>query len=91
MQTLQNEYGAKHPRARIEAYRYNPASIRIRIIDPDFKNLGVLDRETLVEPILDDLAEDIRAEITILLLLTPEESKTSFGSIEFDDPTPSRL
>ncbi|SRR5216683_1829656 len=91
LETLRSEYGTKHARAKIEAYRYNPASIRVRIVDPDFRNQGILEREAVVDHILRTLPEDIQADITILLLLTPEESKASFGSMEFDDPTPSRL
>jgi hypothetical protein len=91
LQTLQAEYGKNHPKANIEAYRYNPASIRIRIIDPDFKRTNRLDREELVDPILENLPEDIRSEITLLLLLTPEEQRESMGSMEFDNPTPSLL
>jgi len=91
LQTLQVQYRANHPKASIEAYRYNPASIRIRIIDPDFKRINRLDREELVDPILEKLPEDIRSEITLLLLLTPEEQQESMGSMEFDNPTPSLL
>jgi YD repeat-containing protein len=91
LQALQAEYGPSHPKANIEAYRYNPASIRIRITDPDFRRTNLLDREELVDPILEKLPEDIRSEITLLLLLTPEEQRESMGSMEFDNPTPSLL
>src|SRR5437899_594362 len=33
-------YEAQHPRAKIEGYRQNSVSIRIRIIDPDFAGIG---------------------------------------------------
>ncbi len=90
LQVLRSQYGTQHAKAKIEAYRYNSASIRIRIIDPDFKGLSLIERESLIDSILDTLPEDIRAEITLLLLLTPAERKRSLGSMTFDDPTPSR-
>jgi hypothetical protein len=91
LETLRTGYGEKHPKATIEAYRYNPASIRVRIIDPEFRDKDILEREEVVDRILETLPEEVRAEITILLLLTPKERQTSLGSMEFDDPTPSRL
>lgn len=91
MDTLRAEYEPKHPKAKIEAYRYNPASIRVRIIDPDFAGKDLVARDEMVWPIVELLPEEVRAEITLLLLITPRERDTSFGSMEFDDPTPSRL
>lgn len=91
LETLKREYGSAHPQAKIEAYRYNPASIRIRIIDPDFKGMNRVERDDLVSAILDTLPEGVRAEIMILLLLTPQESKTSPMSQEFDHPAPALL
>jgi hypothetical protein len=41
--------------------------------------------------ILDTLPEDIREEISWLVLLTPDEAKTMLMNLEFEDPTPSRL
>jgi stress-induced morphogen len=89
LDTLQEHYKPEHPKAKIEAYRYNPASIRIRIIDPDFARKDLVERENMVWPLLEGLPEEIRADIIFLLLLTPKESKTSFGSMEFDHPTPA--
>jgi hypothetical protein len=50
-----------------------------------------VERDDLVSAILDTLPEDVRAEITVLLLVTPQESKTSPMSQEFDDPAPALL
>jgi hypothetical protein len=85
------EYEAIHPMAEIEVYRQNSASIRIRIIDPDFQRFDRVDRDAQVWGILTKLPADIQSEISLLVLLTPEEKQTSFSSIEFDDPIPSRL
>lgn len=85
---LRAEYGAKHGRADIQVYRLNSSSIRIRIIDPDFATKDLEERENAIWPILKTLPEEVRADISFLLLLTPAERKTSFGSMEFDDPAP---
>ncbi len=82
-----------------DAYRYNPASIRVRIIDPRFKGVGIDDRDKLVEPILERLPENTQGDIIMLLLLSPDELsnrdivyRTYLNNIfEFDDPSPSML
>lgn len=91
LEALQAEYGAKHPRATIDAYRYNPAAIRVRITDPDFAGQDRIEREDHIESILEQLPEELRADISWLILVTPEERKQSPASLLFDDPTPSRL
>ena len=37
LELLKQDYGMRHPKAKIDAYRVNPAAIRVRIIDPDLK------------------------------------------------------
>lgn len=91
VETLAREYGSSHPKAKIDAYRYNPASIRIRIVDPDFKGKNRIERDDIVSAILDKLPDDVQAEITVLLLLSPDETKTSTMNMEFEKPTPSPL
>ncbi len=85
------EYGASRPTATIEAYRHNSVSVRIRIIDPDFVGQSLADREDELWKILDQLPEDVEAEISLLILLTPTELKKSIASFEFDNPVPSRI
>ncbi len=91
LDTLQKDYTRRHPKALVEAYRQNPVSIRIRIVDPEFASLDRAEREKSVWPILDTLPENIRSDISLLLLLTPDERANSFASHEFDHPIPSRL
>ncbi len=86
-----DKYRFDHPQAQIDAYRRNPASIRIRIIDPDFQGIDRLRREDPVWPLLEELPEEVRAEISMLVLLTPEERSTSFANLEFENPVPSLL
>jgi stress-induced morphogen len=84
-------YDAAHPRAKIEAYRWNSVSIRVRVIDPDFAGKDELDREEEVWGLLKDVPDEAVSEITLLLLFTPEEAKKSFANMDFDDHIPSRI
>lgn len=85
------EYRRTHLNAQIDACRRNPVSIRIRIIDPDFRGMSWVDREPEVWKLLEKLPEDVFANITMLLLLTPEETKNSFANMEFENPIPSSI
>ena len=85
------EYERLHPEAEIEAYRQNSVSVRIRILNPEFAHMSRSEREEAVWAALNSLPDEDIAEVTLLLLLTPEEAKKSFASFEFDDPIPSRL
>jgi hypothetical protein len=84
-------YERAHPQAQIEGRRHNPVSIRLRIIDPDFEGMDRLEREPSIWKLLHRLPEEVLVNITMLLLLTPEEADTSLASQEFDHPIPSRL
>jgi hypothetical protein len=85
------EYEQAHPRAQIEAYRQNSVSVRVRVIDPDFEGHSRAEREEELWALFEDLPEDAVAEISLLLLFTPEEAKKSFANVEFDNPIPSKL
>lgn len=81
-----------------DAYRYNSASLRVRVIDPRFEGMPVEDRDALVEQSLEKLPERTQADIVTLLTLAPSETKFSpevrrefFLNTEFDDPSPSML
>ena len=84
-------YERNHPQALIEGRRHNPVSIRLRIIDPDFQSLDRLEREPDIWQLLRKLPEEVFVNITMLLLLTPEEAEHSLASQEFDHPIPSRV
>src|SRR5438477_7102084 len=87
---LSDEYVANHPQALVTVYRYNSASIRVRVIDPEFEGRDIIDRETDILPIIRRMPDRLQDQITMLLLLTPQESERSMLSAEFDHPTPSR-
>ncbi len=84
-------YAAEHPTAEVEAYRQNQVSVRVRIVDPAFHGLSRSQREDDFWAAFGELPDDLTAELSVLLLLTPDEAKKSLASIEFDDPTPSKL
>ncbi len=84
-------YEEQHPHAQIEVYRQNSASVRVRIVNADFAGISKSDRHDLVWGFLESLSEDYQAEISVLLLLTPEEAKLSFANDEFENPIPSQL
>jgi hypothetical protein len=78
-----------------DAYRYNSASIRVRVIDPRFEGLPIEKRDAMVEPLLEQLPEQTQADIMNLITLSPSEaanpSKLSLVNLEFEDPSPSML
>lgn len=86
-----NHYAEQHPRADVEVYRHNNVSVRIRVIDPTFTGMSRADREDDLWAALQKLPEEMVAEISLLLLLTPQEAKKSFANVEFDNPVPSGL
>ena len=81
-------YEAKHPGARIEAYRYNPYSIRIRIVDAGFEGTGLVARLDYVWEYIETLPEDVQGQMGLCLLMTPEERASSLENLEFDHPQP---
>lgn len=80
---------------RTDAYRYNSASIRVRIIDPRFEGKSDEERDAMVEPLLEQLPEETQADIMNLLTLYPDETSQSFkanyANAEFEEPSPSVL
>jgi stress-induced morphogen len=83
-------YRAHHPQADIVLYRQNSASIRIRIIDPEFTGLDRVQRNDLIWTFLDGLDNDVLFHLTILLLLTPREAGKSLANEDFEQPVRAR-
>ncbi len=84
--------------ARVDAYRYNSASIRVRVVDPRFEGLPTEQRDALVEPHLEQLPERTQADIMSLFTFAPAELaqapntfKEFLLNAEFEDPSPSML
>jgi hypothetical protein len=81
---------------KVDAYRYNAASIRVRVIDRRFKEMNVSKRDEMVEPILAKLPESIQSDIVNLYTFSPEEvqnpkNRSYYLNSEFEDPSPSVL
>ncbi len=84
-------YESEHPGSAAELYRQNPAAVRIRIVDPSFKGLDRIERDDIVWRYLNKLPASARGDITVVLLLTPDELETSFANEDFEHPVPSML
>src|SRR5437764_5629528 len=84
-------YQAQHENAEIEVFRRNSAAIRVCVVDPDFEGKSDHERDRMVWPLLQQLPRDVIWELSILLLLTPDETKKSFAYFDFKHPLPSRL
>ena len=81
-----------------DAYRYNSASIRVRVIDSRFEGLASEERDAMVEPCLGKLPERTQADIMTLFTFAPSELKETpktfrafLLNTEFDNPSPSML
>ncbi|MGL4463593.1 MAG: hypothetical protein ACRDD1_22330 [Planctomycetia bacterium] len=85
------KYESLHPNAEIDANRRNNVTMRVRIIDPDFKGVDRKTRHDDVWNHLEVLPEEVLSQLTMLLLITPDEKKNSIASIDFDRPATSRL
>ncbi len=83
---------AKFPRS--DAYRFNSASIRVRVIDEAFAGKSSEERDAMVEKLLPQLPESIQADIMNLATFIPAEvtgPHQSLWNMEFEDPSPSML
>jgi hypothetical protein len=80
---------------RVDAHRYNSASIRVRVIDSRFEGMTSPEREDLVFPIIDGLPKRTREDILLLLLMAPSErrgrNRHLLVNLEFENPLPSLL
>lgn len=85
------KYQSEHPNAVIDLYRRNSVSIRVRIVDPAFREMSMKERNDLVWDYLDALSDDVQGDISMLVLLAPSEVQRSMGNMEYEDPVPSVL
>jgi stress-induced morphogen len=83
---------------QVDAYRYNSASIRVRVIDPLFEGMSREKRDAMVEQYLDELPPETQRDIVTLITFAPadlERTPTTFRehmlNTEFDSPSPSML
>jgi hypothetical protein len=78
-----------------DAYRFNSASIRVRVIDDRFKGKSLDEREEMVLPLFRQLPKKTRDDILLLLKLAPDElgkiGRETLMNHEFEQPLPSHL
>lgn len=85
------QYEAAHPQAEIEAYRHSSVSVRIRVINPEFRDQSRAEREDELWELFSRLPEEVTSDITVLILLTPEEKEKSIANFDFEHPIPSEF
>ena len=94
-ETRRVEEALKQHFAVADAYRYNSASIRVRVVDPKFKGVSDEQRDQLVDPVLATVPENTQRDIINLVLMYPGEVDESIqahiNNAEFEHPTPSML
>jgi stress-induced morphogen len=94
-ETRQVEQALRQRYPRTDAYRYNSASIRVRVIDDSFKGKSIEERDAMVEPLIDALPREAQADIVNLLTMYEDEPAESFrvrmANEEFENPTESML
>jgi stress-induced morphogen len=77
-------YTDAHSTAEAEVYRYSPVSVRARVVDPAFGGKRRTERHKTVWPLLYALDEDTLGDLTMLLLITPDERETSTANRDFE-------
>jgi stress-induced morphogen len=77
------EYEDQNPGSESLVYRYNPASIRVKIVDPAFHGHSKGERHDHVWQFLQRLPEDVLSQISVLLCL--DRGEPSFLDAEFHD------
>lgn len=84
-------YESDHPSARIDIYRRDRFSVRIRVIDDSFAGMSRVERHELVWSYLDQAPDAAIEDISTVLTLMPGEVEKSFASVEFENPVPSEF
>ena len=83
---------------QVDSYRYNSASIRVRVIDRRFEGMSREKRDAMVEEHLDKLPPEIQRDIVTLFTFAPSEltrEATTFREFmqnsEFENAGPPML
>lgn len=77
------QFERDHPGAEIVLYRYNPVSIRIKIISDRFKRMSRSQRHDYTIEYLKNLDPETYADLSLLVCLVPGEG--SMMDFEFED------
>lgn len=82
---------ADFPQSDVTLRRTNPASIRVRVIDPGFRRMSETRRDKRVWKYLKQLPEDTLSHISMVLAFTPDEVESSPLNYDFDHPISIRM
>lgn len=82
-------YAADHPDAAIDLYRHDSVSVWVRVIDPAFASWHRSGRHSHVWRYLEQLPDEVLAEIGLLALVAPGEN--SLANLVYQEPLPSAL
>src|SRR5579859_7058837 len=89
IERLIDEHYPNCPKNMPRAYRYSSVSIRVRVVDEQFKGKGRAERERMVLPLIRSLPEETQEDINILLVLAPDELDNSLMNREYEHPAES--
>lgn len=79
-------YECDHPQVDVKVYRLNDNSVRIRVIDSGFAGVGRVARYEGLSAYLNKISEEAQCDISMLLLLAPEEKEDSASNWKFEHP-----
>ena len=86
------DYEGEHGGAEATLYRQNSGAIRVRVVDQAFAGMKRSQRHDDVWDYLSKKVDpDVLQEISVLLLMPPDELGSSIMNLEFEDPLPSTL
>jgi stress-induced morphogen len=87
VEQLIDKHFPNSPKNLPRVYRYSPVSIRARIVDDRFRGKNRSEREKMVQPLIRGLPDEVQEDLTILLLLAPDELKDSLMNREYENPS----
>ncbi len=87
-----DDYEGRHPGSEASLYRRNPASIRIRVVNPRFEGMSKSRRHSdLWEFVASRVPEDTLSDLSLVLTVAPAELRLSLANVEFEHPVPLPL
>ena len=90
---IESLFQAEFPQT--EVYRFNSASIRMRVIDDRFEGKSIAEREDMVLPLLKKLPKKTRDDVLLFLKLAPSElsklNSQTLMNLEFEQRGRSHL
>jgi hypothetical protein len=91
LELLRKEYLPLHPKSKIDAQRYYPDDIWLRILDKEFESQELTERGKDIWLILGKLPDSIHNQLSMVFFIAPSERRWSAANLEFEDPHPFPL